>query len=92
MQEAGKENPSDLRITIQTQVSDYNYDETEETGIKTSINVVVEDLTMNPPAKKEITSTFEKKYEQHVSIPYGLYFWEASSKVREAIKATLSQF
>jgi hypothetical protein len=92
MQEAGKENPSDLRVTIQTQVSDYNYDETEETGIKTSINVVIEDLTMNPPVKKESTMTFEKKYEQHVSIPYGLYFWEASGKVREAIKTTFSQF
>jgi hypothetical protein len=92
MQEAGRESPSDLKITIQTQVSDYEYDETEDTGIKTSINVAIEGLTMNPPVKKEHTLIFEKKYEQKTAIPYGLYFWEANTKIREAIKTTLSLF
>lgn len=92
MQEAGRDSPSDIKITIQTQVSDYEYDETEDTGIKTSINVVVEGLTMNPPVKKEHTLVFEKKYEQKTSIPYGLYFWEANTKIREAIKTTLALF
>jgi hypothetical protein len=92
MQEAGTASPSDVKITIQAQVSDYEYDETEDTGIKTSINVIIDGLTMNPPAKKEYTLIFEKKYEQKTSIPYGLYFWEANTKIREAIKTTLGLF
>lgn len=92
LQEVAKDAQPDLKIVIQAQVSDYNYDETEEVGIKTSINVSVDGLTMNPPLKKEFTLVFEKKYEQHVSIPYGLYFWDASGKIRETIKSTLSQF
>jgi hypothetical protein len=92
MQEAGTASPADIKISIQAQVSDYEYDETEETGIKTSINVVVDGLTMNPPVKKEYTLVYEKKYEQQTSIPYPIYFWEANTKLREAIKTTLALF
>lgn len=83
---------ADLKIAIKAQVSDYNNDETEHVTYKTSINVSIDGITMNPPQKKEFTLEFEKKYEQYVTIPTGLYFWDASGKIREAIKSTLSQF
>ncbi len=90
LQEAAAGEPVDLAITIQTQVSSYSYDATEEIGIKVTAQISVKGLLLEPPREKTNTMVFEKRYNQFLTPPYGLYFWEANGKFREAIKATIA--
>ncbi len=89
LQEKGKRGPIDLDITIKTQVSSYTYDETEEIGIKVTSQITVNGLLLQPPKTKRNQMIFEKRYGRYLTPPYGLYFWEADGKLREAIKATI---
>lgn len=82
--------PVDLAITIQTQVASYTYDETEEIGIKVTSQIKVNGLLLKPPREKTNTVVFEKRYNRYLKLPYGLYFWEANGKIREAIRATIA--
>ena len=82
--------PVDLAIAIQTQVSSYTYDETEEIGIKVTSQIKVNGLLLTPPREKTNTVVFEKRYNRYLDPPYGLYFWEANGKIREAIRATIA--
>jgi hypothetical protein len=82
--------PVDLDISIKTQVSSYTFDETEEISIKVSSEIIVNGLLLKPPRKKVNEMVFEKRYGRYQEIPYGLYFWEANSNWRKAIKATIA--
>lgn len=88
MEFAGSTTP-DLIINIQTQVSSYTYDETEETGIKTMSQISIKGLSFIPNKTEQKQFIFEKKYEKSTDIPYGLYFWETSGKLRTSIKDLL---
>ena len=90
LKEATAGEPVDLAITIKTQVSSYTYDATEEIGIKVTAQITVNGLLLEPPREKSNTMVFEKRYNQFLTPPYGLYFWEANGKLREAIKATIA--
>ena len=90
LKEGGASEPIDLAITIKTQVSSYTYDETEEIGIKVTSQIIVNGLLLQPPREKSNTMVFEKRYNRYLTPPYGLYFWEANGKLREAIKATIA--
>ncbi|HEX3019088.1 MAG TPA: hypothetical protein VHP36_02250 [Chitinispirillaceae bacterium] len=89
MQESSGTTPSDLIISMHSQVFKYDYDETEETSLKVSCQITVKGLSIDPPRTKQDIIVFEKRYEQNVDIPYGLYFWEANTKLREALKSTI---
>ncbi|MCX7726021.1 MAG: hypothetical protein N2053_04145 [Chitinispirillaceae bacterium] len=82
--------PVDLDIKIKVQVSSYAYDETEEVSIKTAAQIIVNGLLLQPQRTNTNEIIFEKKYNRYVTPPYGLYFWEANGKIREAIKATIA--
>ena len=77
---------ADLAIFVQNQVSNYNYDETEEVGVKLTAQITVKGLTLEPPKTEQEQLIYEKRYENRNDIPYGLFFWEANQKLREAIK------
>lgn len=89
LQEVSGTTPSDLIISLQSQVSKYDYDETEETSLKVSCQIKIKGLSIDPPRSKEEIIVFEKRYEQSTDIPYGLFFWEANVKIREAVKAAI---
>lgn len=89
MQEVSSGTPSDLIIELHSQVFKYDYDATEETSLKVTCQITVKGLSIDPPRSKQEIITFEKKYEQNIDIPYGLFFWEANVKMREALKATI---
>ena len=80
----------DLAITIKAQVSSYTYDATEEIGIKVTAEVIVNGLLFQPPKTNKDVLVFEKRYGRYLTPPYGLYFWEANGKLREAIKTTIA--
>lgn len=82
--------PTDLDITVKAQVSSYTYDETEEIGIKVTAQVMVKGLLQQPAKTNTNELVFEKRYGRYLTPPYGLYFWEANSKLRETIKATIA--
>lgn len=91
MQKASGSVPPDLVITVKSQVSKYDYDETERTAIKFSNRFTIKGLSTNPPKTEQMQSTFEKQYEQNITIPFGLLFWEANAHLRENIKKAISQ-
>ena len=91
MSEVSGSIPPDLNILVQSQASSYAYDETEEIGIKISSQITIKGLSLDPPSTVQETVVFEKRYEARTDIPYGLFFWEAASKLREAIKAAISR-
>jgi len=80
----------EMAITIKAQVSTYSYDETEETGVKLTALIIVDGKLLNPPKTNKKEMVFEKRYASHHTIPYGLYFWEANGKLRQAIKETIA--
>lgn len=82
--------PVEMAITIKAQVSTYSYDETEETGVKLTALIIVDGKLLNPPKTNKKEIVFEKRYASHLTLPYGLYFWEASGKLRQAIKETIA--
>ncbi len=82
---------ADLAIFVQNQVSNYNYDETEEVGVKLTAQITVKGLTLEPPKTEQEQLIYEKRYENRNDIPYGLFFWEANQKLREAIKNTMNR-
>ncbi len=82
--------PVDLAIEIKAQVSSYTYDETEEIGIKFTAEIIVNGLLLNPPKTNKKTLEFEKRYGRYLTPPYGLYFWEANGKFREAVKSAIA--
>jgi hypothetical protein len=90
LQDGTKNGPTDLTISINTQVSSYTYDESEELGIKVSSEIIVNGLSLQPPRTNKQQFVFEKRYGRYLTPPYGLYFWEANGKLREAIKATIA--
>ena len=90
LQEGGAGTKIDLAITINTQVSSYTYDETEELGIKVTSQITVKGLLLDPQRTNTQQFVFEKRYGRYLTPPYGLYFWEANGKLREAIKATIA--
>jgi len=81
---------TDLSITITTQVSSYTYDATEEVGIKVTSQIIVNGLLLTPQRTNKQDFVFEKRYGRYLTPPYGLYFWEATGKLREAIKTTIA--
>lgn len=81
--------PPDMEISINFQVSSYNYDETEETGIKVATQITIKGLSHDPPKTEKDESVFEKRYDRSLDVPYGLFFWEAGGKTRESIKSIL---
>ncbi|NLG18324.1 MAG: hypothetical protein GX556_13410 [Fibrobacter sp.] len=83
--------PADLAIFIQNQVSSYNYSETEEVGIKITAQITVKGLSLDPVRTEQETLEYEKRYDISIDIPYGLFFWEANQKLREAIKNTMNR-
>ncbi len=89
MQETTGGTPSDLIISLHSQVFKYDYDETEETSLKVSCQITVKGLSIDPPRSKQEIIEYEKRYEQNIDIPYGLFFWEANVKIREALKSTI---
>lgn len=89
LQENSGATPSDLIIGLHSQVFKYDYDETEETSLKVSCQITVKGLSIDPPRTKQEIIVFEKRYEQNIDIPYGLFFWEANVKIREALKSTI---
>lgn len=91
MQKSSGNVPPDLVITIKSQVSKYDYDETEKTGIKFSNQFIIKGLSTNPPKTVKEQTVFEKLYEQNITIPFGLLFWEANAHLREILKKTIEQ-
>ncbi|MDO5576602.1 MAG: hypothetical protein Q4F84_05940, partial [Fibrobacter sp.] len=91
MQKASGSVPPDLIITVKSQVSSYDFDETEKTGVKFSNEFVIKGLSTNPPRTKSLQSTFENVYEQNITIPFGLLFWEANAHLRENLKKAIEQ-
>ncbi len=89
MQEKTGTTPSDLIINLHSQVFKYDYDETEETSLKVSCQITVKGLSIDPPRSKQEIIEYEKRYERNIDIPYGLFFWEANIKIREALKSTI---
>lgn len=89
MQEKTGTTPSDLIISLHSQVFKYDYDETEETSLKVSCQITVKGLSIDPPRSKQEIIEYEKRYERNMDIPYGLFFWEANVKIREALKSTI---
>lgn len=89
LQETTGTTPSDLIISLHSQVFKYDYDETEETSLKVSCQITVKGLSIDPPRSKQEIIEYEKRYEQNIDIPYGLFFWEANVKIREALKSTI---
>jgi hypothetical protein len=75
----------DLYFTIVSQVSSYAQDELEQTVFKLENSVTIEDANHQALAKKQ-GLVFEKGYENAVSIPLGLFFWEAASRSMKMIK------
>lgn len=90
LQEKSGSESIDLDITIKAQVSSYTYDETEETGVKMTAQVVVKGLLLKPPRTKTKELVIEKRYDRYLTIPYGRYFWEVNGKLRETVKATIA--
>jgi hypothetical protein len=82
--------PADLKISIKAQVSNYTYDETEETGIKVTAQIIVKGMFLQPPKTNQKQMEFERRFGMFTTPAYGLYFWEANAKLREAIKATIA--
>jgi hypothetical protein len=89
LQETTGMTPSDLIISLHSQVFKYDYDETEETSLKVSCQITVKGLSIDPPRSKQEIIEYEKRYEQNIDIPYGLFFWEANVKIREILKSTI---
>lgn len=90
LKEKAGSTPTDLAIMINTQVSSYSYDETEELGIKVTAEITVNGLLLDPQKTNKQQFTFEKRYGKYLTPPFGLYFWEANGKLREAIKSTIA--
>jgi hypothetical protein len=89
LQETTGATPSDLIINLHSQVFKYDYDETEETSLKVSCQITVKGLSIDPPRSKQEIIEYEKRYEQNTDVPYGLFFWEANGKIREALKSLI---
>ena len=89
LQEASGTMQPDLLINVISQISTYNYDATEEVSLKASCQIIIEAPNLNPPRKKEIENVYEKRYERSLKLPYGLFFWEANVKLREALKSAI---
>lgn len=90
LKEKNADGPADLAIAIKAQLSSYTYDATEETGIKVTAEIIVNGLLFQPPKTNKKVLVFEKRYGRYLTPPYGLYFWEANGKLRQAIKATIA--
>lgn len=86
----GTATAADLGITINAQVSSYTYDATEEVGLKVTAQIIVDGLLLTPQRSNKQEFVFEKRYGRYLTLPYGLYFWEATGKLREAIKTTIA--
>jgi hypothetical protein len=86
---APSDGSADLTITINSQVSSYANDETEQTMLKVENDVTITDSSKKPLARKQAVA-FEKGYENATALPLGLFFWEAASKSTRMIKAMLS--
>ena len=81
MQAVKSRTQADLAIFVQNQVSNYNYDETEEVGVSSQPDNSEGSHTRTPKTEQE-QLIYEKRYENRNDIPYGLFFWEANQKLK----------
>jgi len=79
----------DLFISISSQVSSYSHDETEQTIRKLEDDIDIQDASHKTLVRKQALA-FEKAYENSVSVPEGLFFWEATAKSLQMIKAIIN--
>jgi hypothetical protein len=80
---------ADLYIDITSQVSSYSSDSTEKTVLKVENAIAIRNTAGNTLAEKTAIA-HEKAYENAMTIPFGLFFWEAAGKSTAMIKAIFS--
>jgi len=78
-----------MYITINTQLSSYSNDETEQTTRKLDNEVIVADSTKRI-IHQERKTAFEKVFENSIPIQEGLFFWEAAQKSMRMIKNAMN--
>ncbi len=86
----GSQKP-DLAIQINCQISNYTFDEREETQMKVEAKTVVKDLRPGGQTVEKIEVLNDKFYDVSHEIPIGLFFWESSKALHDLIKRILDE-
>ena len=81
---------ADLYIDVTTQVSSYSSDAEEQTDIKVENAIAIRNALKRTIAEKTAV-TLEKSYENAITIPYGLFFWEAAGKSTAMLKGMFNE-
>jgi hypothetical protein len=81
----------DFSIKLLCQVSQYRFDETEETRMKTEVQATVHQLKEGKKTIERALVLHEETYESGVAIPKGLFFWESTTKLRTLIRDMLRE-
>jgi hypothetical protein len=79
----------DLIFDVVCQVSSYARDRTEDTEVKTDMQVSIREGNSAAQHSSMQTYTFQKAYENGAPIPVGLYFWEATGLLRKTVRNSL---
>ncbi|MBD3391175.1 MAG: hypothetical protein GF418_03895 [Chitinivibrionales bacterium] len=83
--------PTDIVIDIQCQVSSYTFDEREETDLKVEVKASVKQNTVGGGHVERTELLHKKTYDSNHPIPKGLFFWEATNKLKGMLKEMLAR-
>jgi hypothetical protein len=89
MVKAANAQVADVHVTVRCQVSQYDFDKSEESILKVDLQVEVVEQQFTPPHQRKEIIAWEKPYKLGVDIPLGLFFWETSRQMQRTIKAIL---
>lgn len=89
MTKAANAQVADVRVTAHYQVSQYDFDKTEESVLKVDMLIEVVEQQFSPPHQRKEVISWEKPYKLGVDIPLGLFFWETSRRMQRTIKELL---
>ena len=91
LQPGSTSSAADLAFTVRSQISQYHYDEREETVVTVEMLVGVEDRSVIPPLALERTHRFQLPYKLGVDVPLGLFFWETTRELQRFIRSVLNE-
>jgi len=81
--------PAEISIEIQCQVASYQFDDREETDMKTEVQAAVKQNTVGGKSSERTEVLYKKTYDSNHPIPTGLFFWETTNALKQLIKEML---
>ncbi|MBN1980507.1 MAG: hypothetical protein JW795_03185 [Chitinivibrionales bacterium] len=82
---------ADFDITVTCQISNYTFDELEQTRVKLDALVSVTERSASAGTIQNGTTILERQYNYNEAISYALFFWESYAKLKKFVRNSLNK-